>query len=296
MIKETIFAKHGKSILSGHNEKGYPQQKFNFFQDVSPYQNWPLYVRGIGSGTWIKNCSRSRQFSDSFSLEMVTKGEFIFIQNGETFQVKAGEFFVIQLESSSKIRCDCDTPAEKYFISLGGPLLLPYLRSGSLNKISHFTNLDIGWFQRCFELACKLLTDNSPQAASKLSEMAYDILLQLWRGYQCQELPSSLIAIMNYMNQEIDRPIKIEELCHKFNQSRSGIYRLFKDHLGKSPVNYLMERRIGHASELLCFSDYSIKEIADKTGYGSARYFSSEFRRHTGKTPREYRCGNHFRQ
>ena len=63
---------------------------------------------------------------------------------------------------------------------------------------------------------------------------------------------------------------------------------MFKDGLGVSPHEYLMRIRIEKAEQLLSNSDFSIAEVAEQTGFSGQNYFSRAFKRHTGKTPREF--------
>lgn len=63
----------------------------------------------------------------------------------------------------------------------------------------------------------------------------------------------------------------------------------FTAHHGVSPVAYLGARRIERAKELLRYTLIPVAEVATQCGYGSARYFSSAFRRAAGCAPSEYR-------
>lgn len=62
----------------------------------------------------------------------------------------------------------------------------------------------------------------------------------------------------------------------------------FRRAYGTSPVAYIKERRIAIAKTLLESNLYSVAEVAIRAGFDSISYFSSEFRRVTGFSPREY--------
>ena len=57
---------------------------------------------------------------------------------------------------------------------------------------------------------------------------------------------------------------------------------------GCSVMSYLTALRIEEAKQMLAEHNYSLNEIAEKTGFGSVHYFSSVFKKHTGKTPKEF--------
>ena len=64
---------------------------------------------------------------------------------------------------------------------------------------------------------------------------------------------------------------------------------LFRRNVGYGFSAYLTQRRMNHAKELLRFTKLSSAEIAAASGYSDARYFSTQFHRTQGCTPREYR-------
>ena len=71
--------------------------------------------------------------------------------------------------------------------------------------------------------------------------------------------------------------------------SPSYLSKILKKWLFRSFVEYITEYRIDRAKEMLVGSDLMTYEIAEKTGYPDARYFSSIFKKQTGVTPTEFR-------
>ncbi|WP_155983945.1 helix-turn-helix transcriptional regulator, partial [Paenibacillus sp. 1-18] len=65
--------------------------------------------------------------------------------------------------------------------------------------------------------------------------------------------------------------------------------RIFKKHTGQTLTAYLTMLRMDKARMLLQQTDIPIQEIADYVGVGSRQYFHMLFKKHTGKTPVEYR-------
>jgi AraC-like DNA-binding protein/quercetin dioxygenase-like cupin family protein len=62
----------------------------------------------------------------------------------------------------------------------------------------------------------------------------------------------------------------------------------FKEHTGLSPVNYLMKLRIEKAAALLLFSDMNVSEIALVVGFDDSNYFSRQFNKYIGRSPRAF--------
>ena len=79
----------------------------------------------------------------------------------------------------------------------------------------------------------------------------------------------------------------IEELHLNANYARD----LFVQWVGCTPLQFLAEKRIEYAKQLLHSryrSNYSIQEIAFLCGYLDPDYFSRVFRKHTGQSPRNW--------
>jgi AraC-like DNA-binding protein len=81
----------------------------------------------------------------------------------------------------------------------------------------------------------------------------------------------------------------VAELARRVCLSRSVFASRFKNLLSTSPMQYLMERRMQKACELLAEGQYGIKQIASQVGYASKAAFSNAFKRWSGQSPQVYR-------
>ena len=71
--------------------------------------------------------------------------------------------------------------------------------------------------------------------------------------------------------------------------SKSHFARIFKRTVGQSPVQFMLGIRIDRAKELLDFTDKSIAEVAEASGFSDQNYFARTFKKVTGMTPTQYR-------
>jgi len=83
--------------------------------------------------------------------------------------------------------------------------------------------------------------------------------------------------------------IGIDELAHLCNMSLSTFKREFKKVFQDSPAKYIKQKKLEKSAKLLTISDQSITTIAIECGFSSAAYFSTAFRQHFKKTPKNYR-------
>lgn len=97
---------------------------------------------------------------------------------------------------------------------------------------------------------------------------------------------------------ELARRIKTEptirfstsQLAVELSLSESYFYRVFRDTIGQSPASYMERVRMGCACRLLIHSSTSITDIAHELGYKTSQHFATVFKKHTGLTPRAWRC------
>ncbi|WP_313996850.1 response regulator [uncultured Paenibacillus sp.] len=86
-----------------------------------------------------------------------------------------------------------------------------------------------------------------------------------------------------------DEGLSLKAVCREVHMSGSYFSALFKQHTGKTFIEYLTAQRMEKARELLKFSDLKTYEIAARVGYADPHYFSVLFKKTTGETPSEFR-------
>lgn len=78
-------------------------------------------------------------------------------------------------------------------------------------------------------------------------------------------------------------------LADRFHFSADHISRLFSRYTGETLNVYINKRRMEYALELLRNQEYSINEVAIRSGFRNQNYFSRVFRKHLQVSPTEYR-------
>jgi len=86
--------------------------------------------------------------------------------------------------------------------------------------------------------------------------------------------------------------LKINELAKLCNLSTSSFKREFKKEFNDSPTNYINNRRLDKAKELLLITNLSVSEIAFEIGFKDSFYFTRLFRKLFGVPPTTYRKEN----
>lgn len=83
--------------------------------------------------------------------------------------------------------------------------------------------------------------------------------------------------------------ITLEDIVSKVGINHTTLTSLFKDELGVSAVEYLMEYRIRVAKKKLSFTFVPIKDIAMQCGFKTVQHFSRVFKKYSNETPAHYR-------
>jgi DNA-binding response OmpR family regulator len=81
----------------------------------------------------------------------------------------------------------------------------------------------------------------------------------------------------------------IKLISDKTGLSRSNLFRKLKGLTNMSPVDLVIKIKLNHASELLkANNSIRISDVAYASGFNNPKYFSTLFKKHYGKTPKEY--------
>ena len=81
-----------------------------------------------------------------------------------------------------------------------------------------------------------------------------------------------------------------EELARLQGISPSYLSTLFKKETGKTLTDYVQQRRVGYARQLLASTKLQVQTIAQYCGIPDVNYFSKTFKKYAGMTPMEYRA------
>jgi len=102
-------------------------------------------------------------------------------------------------------------------------------------------------------------------------------------------LPPFLQQLLAQTGRQLDRNLSVEAMAELCGMSVPYLHAQFKKHLGVGPHEYVLNRRLQKAKNLLAGNVVTIKEICVQCGFENLESFYRAFRRHAGVTPGEYR-------
>lgn len=98
-----------------------------------------------------------------------------------------------------------------------------------------------------------------------------------------------LAAVMDCIRDELGTELRLDRLAEVAGLGRARFCREFRAATGRSPHQYVLERRVARAAELLAGSARPIADIAHAVGFSSQSHLTTAFRRINGTTPLAYR-------
>ena len=146
-----------------------------------------------------------------------------------------------------------------------------------------------GSFRAIAELWQKMEPGYRMRGVGKLYELLSELIeekrssLPLGAGYR------KILPAKEYIDADPTRAVTIAELSGLCGMSMTSFRRAFLSALGQTPMRYRDAKLIALAKERLISGFFSVSEVAEYLGFEDASYFGRFFKKHTGKTPGEYR-------
>ena len=132
-----------------------------------------------------------------------------------------------------------------------------------------------------FQAKCYLSSEIPTFQTVARSSLAYTALS--WADSE------ALLRVRRQIDEGFLEPVTIAELSKQHFMCESKLREIFRKHYGITIYQYMLNRRMEHACELLSVPDAQVKDIAGLVGYSNISHFSDAFRKKFGCTPSEYK-------
>ena len=96
---------------------------------------------------------------------------------------------------------------------------------------------------------------------------------------------------INIIRHNYDGALSVSSIAEMLHINPCYLSRVFKEKIGMSPKEYILQHKINRAKELLESTELSVTEIAHSVGITDSLYFSRIFKSKCKLTPSEYRAG-----
>ena len=112
---------------------------------------------------------------------------------------------------------------------------------------------------------------------------------RLVRKHSIRKYSPAVQKAILLIDSDLSAPLTLSSLAAAQGLSEGYLAKIFKRETEKTVTEYVRDKRMKHAAHLLTTTKLQIQTIALHCGIMDVQYFSKLFKKHTGKTPKEYR-------
>ncbi len=217
----------------------------------------------------------------------------------QTYQVRSGQGFMLFPGQISTYIADRDLPWEYTWLEFDG------LRVKEMLEIAGLTMDSPIYHANSKELRLNMM-DEMLYIAQHSKESPFHLIghLYLFLDYMTRSAASMKLRqggrlrdfyvkeALNFIEQNFQNEISVEDIAASCGLNRSYFGKIFRDAVGKSPQEFLMNYRMLKAAELLKLTQFNIGDIGNAVGYSNQLHFSRAFKNIYGISPRQWRSEN----
>ena len=252
-----------------------------------------LYITESSFGPDWLSIPHTHHFVELF---FITKGKGSFMIDNELYDIKKNDLIVINpnVLHTEFAKEGSQDSFEYVVFGVNGLQFLDDTTSQT-HLIYDFKNQRdriINYVQLLLE-EVKFKDDNFASICQNLLEA---LLLIILRGTKAdlkiaptKKITQECRFIEQYISTHYNEDISLEDLSNLTYLNKYYLVHSFKEYIGYSPINYLINVRIAESKHLLSTTDYPISKIAMQIGFSSHSYFCQIFKKETGYSPLQYR-------
>ncbi|GGD64423.1 AraC family transcriptional regulator [Paenibacillus nasutitermitis] len=117
----------------------------------------------------------------------------------------------------------------------------------------------------------------------------YELLFSLKTNEQKDRIRQIVSDVNQYIEQHLSEPLSLDVLADHVYLHPTYLSKLYKQATSVGVSDWIKDRRLKRAKELLANSRLKVHEIAGAVGFESGQYFAKVFKKETNCTPQEYR-------
>ncbi|HJD01154.1 MAG TPA: AraC family transcriptional regulator [Candidatus Mediterraneibacter excrementavium] len=219
--------------------------------------------------------------------------------NDHEYQIRSGQGFMIFPKQITTYIADARLPWEYVWIEFDGMRAREAVETAGLipeSPIYHATFKDI---RENMVNEMQYIVDHRNESRFHLTGHLYLFLDFLTRSAASMKINADgrmrdfyIKEALNYIEQNFQNDISIEGIAAFCGLNRTYFGRIFKDTVGQSPQQFLLNYRMTKAAELLKLTTLSVNDIGNAVGYPNQLHFSRAFKNIYGVSPREWRNRN----
>lgn len=253
-----------------------------------------FYVQEIGMFKCLPQYYTEHENIASFLVLFILSGSCEYHYQDKTHRLAQGDLIFADCMEYHAIQPDGNRKWDMIWVQFNGITAPSYYKQfAKQNKPAMRVGKD-GDVHRCLS---QLLTTNQNKSiyseliSSKLiTDLLTEILVGAGAAFSSEAyMPEFVQTAVKDIDTHFKENLSLDYFARTLSISKYHFLKEFKKYTGFTPNDYLRMTRINHAKKLLKFTDMSVYEVAEKTGFQSPGYFINTFRKMTGMTPANFR-------
>ena len=229
-------------------------------------------------------------------LVFCTKGNGIVILSGEQIPVSGYQFFIIPKENKFKFYAEMQEPVRLFVAYFNGEKagLLGDRFSVVRSLIPSVNNLVANremLFEEIFNNLAKGFHDQNLEYVNFCFGhlLATFIYAHKTSDDLADESSPAVRRSIDFMNKNLGKKLTLQKISEEAGYSPTYFTTLFRKETNYSPLSYFAHLKILKACEFLDYTRFKIKEVSFHLGYSDPYYFTKDFKKKMGMSPRQYR-------
>ena len=253
----------------------------------------PLFMESIGTN-WSQEAVNRPNGYPYFHWLQTLHGTGEIVIEHRTYQLQPQQSLLLtpRTPHQYQVLAAHDEHWVTQFLTFGGAHVLDLLPQ-NLHDYQFF-NHDNGRLIQFINHSSQKINDSTDPLS--LSTLIYQFLLLLQQAQTPRPTvhdPKSLALVRNYLEQHYRDPVYNDDLARLAGFSLQHLNRQFKQVYHLTPLQYLLDLRLRKAQALLLSQrQLTIEQVATQTGFNTASYFTAQFRKQLGLTPKAFRKMN----
>lgn len=225
----------------------------------------------------------STTVTTGYLLFYVRKGQGTIYANQEMIGLKQNDCLIIDLSSDFYITSH---DWSFIYVHINGDTLSELIQHQKLRySIKNSTTFE----QDLYMLFKEDIVSNQFKSTSILLHILDELFHNPANIYNETSHQSPIKKALEYIDYNFMKNITVLDIAEEINFSKFYFIRMFKNEIGKTPYQYILETRLNHAKHLLTKTDAQIKQVAKEAGFRSEENFHYTFKKENGITPLQYR-------
>lgn len=267
---------------------------YDFYIDLDHIpRDLDIRIINIGFSHNQPNYSYGYDRREYYILHYIIDGCGTYTVNGETYELKENDGFLVPPDTTVIYRADRVRPWTVYWVGFHGKQAPFYLSRMNINlsrPIFHFSDKHL--LVECME---KLYAEIQSSSISFELILGYFYQLVGYIQKGTMQETDTYEPVYYYKNalrfieHNLRLPLKVQDLADDIGLSPSHTYRIIKKECGLSPHELIEKLKMKKACKMLDETNISIQEISLLLGYEYVSHFFHVFKKVVGMTPGEYR-------